>query len=108
MAKAKTTTRKTKAAKSKEKQAVDQYGNGCSEGYRLAMAWLEERKRTLPALAYPGLQHTVLDFIDEHQKARGARRPFVRGKIVGFYSTLENPSEATQLELLRLKQESAL
>lgn len=109
MAKANTSKKPTAAQKRQKKLQLDRelvaYGKGCSSGHHFAMKWLQDRQRALPTVYPAALQHVMLRFMDAHHKARGAKRAFIRGEVVGFFSTLESPAEAVSLELWRLQQE---
>ena len=104
-----TKTKKPTAAERRKRKllvtkSVQAYGQGCGSGHQLALKWLCDRQRTLPDVFSASLQHVMLDLMDNHHKARGAKRNFVRGQVVGFFSMLENPSLAIRLDEWRHEQ----
>ena len=104
MAKANTNTKPKKPTvaerrrKTKQgQQSVNVYGKGCSSNYKLVMHWLSERQRTLPATYAAELLHIILNYMDLHHKARGAKRSFIKGEVVSLFSSLESPNQAISL-----------
>ena len=111
MAKSKSTTKPRPATTDRQRKAdQDRKGNyaychGCDAGYALAMQWLRDKK--MNPVFCTDLQHMALKFIEDHQKARGAKREFVRGQVVGFFSTIEDPAQATAQQQYGQQQKEA-